>query len=289
MNQLGLEVTNYNGGLAIHPKRESKGRFVLKDGGQWELHFRGHGFQGGLLRYRLEAEPTGPSSCRVTLTDSEDETQRAIFDLPRTQALGLQLAVVTYAAKPTDVLTPQKPLGPGWWSAVPPGTLSPVAYNSRSGALTVDAEGVFWQGSAGGWCKIPWNDLQAINVQTFRQQHGQKRSAFGIGPVGLAVVAATAVSNSRAGKVTVTQRITLTDGKGVPFAFSTGLPRSTVDVVMNPIVVAMKASNTPEPLPAPALVAAISVADELAKLAQLRDSGVLTEEEFSAQKAKLLG
>jgi hypothetical protein len=32
----------------------------------------------------------------------------------------------------------------------------------------------------------------------------------------------------------------------------------------------------------------LSVADELAKLAQLRDAGVLTEEEFSVQKARLL-
>ena len=31
-----------------------------------------------------------------------------------------------------------------------------------------------------------------------------------------------------------------------------------------------------------------SMADELSKLAQLRDSGVLTEEEFSSQKDKLL-
>lgn len=35
--------------------------------------------------------------------------------------------------------------------------------------------------------------------------------------------------------------------------------------------------------------AAPSVADELAKLAGLRDSGVLTDEEFAAQKAALLG
>lgn len=35
--------------------------------------------------------------------------------------------------------------------------------------------------------------------------------------------------------------------------------------------------------------AGASVADELAKLAGLRDSGVLSEEEFNAQKAKLLG
>ncbi len=33
----------------------------------------------------------------------------------------------------------------------------------------------------------------------------------------------------------------------------------------------------------------LSVADELAKLAQLRDAGVLSPEEFAAQKAKLLG
>jgi len=35
--------------------------------------------------------------------------------------------------------------------------------------------------------------------------------------------------------------------------------------------------------------AGFSVADELAKLAQLRDTGVLSSEEFAAQKAKLLG
>jgi len=34
---------------------------------------------------------------------------------------------------------------------------------------------------------------------------------------------------------------------------------------------------------------AASVADELMKLAQLRDSGLLSEDEFAAQKAKLLG
>lgn len=40
------------------------------------------------------------------------------------------------------------------------------------------------------------------------------------------------------------------------------------------------------PAPAPA---GNSVADELAKLARLRDSGVITEDEFVTQKAKLLG
>ena len=51
-------------------------------------------------------------------------------------------------------------------------------------------------------------------------------------------------------------------------------------------------ANAPAAAP-PALVASgapmIAVADELAKLAALRDSGVLSAEEFDAQKAKLLG
>ena len=50
---------------------------------------------------------------------------------------------------------------------------------------------------------------------------------------------------------------------------------------------------TPDPTPSPESPSptegsALSVADELLKLAQLRDAGVLTAEEFEAQKAKLL-
>lgn len=40
--------------------------------------------------------------------------------------------------------------------------------------------------------------------------------------------------------------------------------------------------------PAPAVVPPLSVADELSKLAKLKVDGVLTEDEFAAQKAKLL-
>ncbi|MEU2587216.1 SHOCT domain-containing protein [Streptomyces avermitilis] len=43
------------------------------------------------------------------------------------------------------------------------------------------------------------------------------------------------------------------------------------------------------PLPAFAPAAAPSVADELAKLAALRDQGALTHTEFEQQKARLLG
>jgi hypothetical protein len=43
------------------------------------------------------------------------------------------------------------------------------------------------------------------------------------------------------------------------------------------------------PAAVPGAAAPASVADELAKLAKLRDAGALTDDEFAAQKAKLLG
>jgi|SRR5690349_12968935 Short C-terminal domain len=44
-----------------------------------------------------------------------------------------------------------------------------------------------------------------------------------------------------------------------------------------------------QPAPAPAPAADDSMTDELARLAKLRDQGVLTDEEFAAAKAKVLG
>lgn len=46
-------------------------------------------------------------------------------------------------------------------------------------------------------------------------------------------------------------------------------------------------ANAPSPVPPEE--APVNVADELTKLADLRDRGILTDQEFSAQKVKLLG
>jgi len=42
-------------------------------------------------------------------------------------------------------------------------------------------------------------------------------------------------------------------------------------------------------VPPPAAAPAVDPVEQLAKLGELRQSGVLTEEEFAAQKAKILG
>ena len=49
------------------------------------------------------------------------------------------------------------------------------------------------------------------------------------------------------------------------------------------------AQQAPPPAPAPAAPAGGDMIGELKQLAELHDQGVLTDEEFAAQKAKLLG
>jgi hypothetical protein len=44
-----------------------------------------------------------------------------------------------------------------------------------------------------------------------------------------------------------------------------------------------------EPAPAPAAAGEESLIDQLKQLGELKEQGILTEEEFAAQKAKLLG
>jgi hypothetical protein len=50
-----------------------------------------------------------------------------------------------------------------------------------------------------------------------------------------------------------------------------------------------QATPPPQPPPAAAAPAATDVVTQLKSLAELRDQGILTEEEFAAQKARILG
>ena len=52
---------------------------------------------------------------------------------------------------------------------------------------------------------------------------------------------------------------------------------------------AQQAPAQPPPAPAPAAPSSAEVIDQLKELAALKDAGVLTEAEFAAQKAKVLG
>lgn len=66
------------------------------------------------------------------------------------------------------------------------------------------------------------------------------------------------------------------------------VPKEDVERVAKAIREQM-ASATQAGAPVPAAAPAASAADEIRKLAELRDAGVLTEDEFTAKKRQLLG
>jgi hypothetical protein len=147
--------------------------------------------------------------------------------------------------------------------------------------------------------------------------HPSGSGFIGFGLVGMAaVLAAREVSHHRAKAVRV---LTVTDRKGTASQFQTKLSASyvveklgnvvqlyTAKVGADTQVLADEKALMNDELRkaedekrkaeireqaqaiAQAVASPLSVADELAKLAQLKEAGVLTEEEFAAQKAKLL-
>jgi len=101
MARMSFRLTNYDGGFPFYPTGEKKGELTLTAEHEWELHFQGKAphVHGPLSRYPMSVIATGSGSCRVTMTDSQDDSVKATFDLPRTPATGLSRALATYAAK----------------------------------------------------------------------------------------------------------------------------------------------------------------------------------------------
>jgi hypothetical protein len=103
-----------------------------------------------------------------------------------------------------------------------------------------------------------------------------------------------AINFNRVGKVTLGRGLRWADiaveSTGGHVISLKGVPKADGDRVKGIIDTAVhdagEAANRPEASAAPA--AQVSVADELMKLAQLRDAGVLSPEEFEVQKARVI-
>jgi len=68
-----------------------------------------------------------------------------------------------------------------------------------------------------------------------------------------------------------------------------GVPKEDGDKVKGMIDDAVHAAHASRPSPVVHTAPQVDIADQLMKLAALRDSGVLTEEEFLTQKQRILG
>jgi len=139
---------------------------------------------------------------------------------------------------------------------------------------------------------LPYEQVHAVQVtgSTTRGSAGVFGGGFGIAGAAEGMLAASVINSltARTSMYTVA-RIAATSSEYV-FA-SHSVDSNAVQMLLTPVYPRIRqaqaaAASTP---PLPPQGGAVSVADELTKLAQLRDSGVLSDAEFASAKARLLG
>jgi hypothetical protein len=324
-----FKLANYDGGLSSHPKPAEAGEFEVGVDATWRMSFKGSfkPSHGSLVSWTISQAATADDSCRVTM-HSQDGSQTATFDLPGTSAEELQNALDEQQPKVEATKAKEEQILAGeWWldSSIFKGlgftgqwTASDTTYHgglldhpkSHSGCtLKIDKNGVsLW--SFRTLFSIPWSeiiDLEVEGPEQASQRFTATRLAL-LGPLGLAfkkskkstVVQVSTKSNDLA--VFVTEKYVVHEVRPKLQAIINRIrqakPATEKGAEHAPIPQPSAAPAIPaEPMvPAPETLAPATptspltgIADEIAKLAALRDSGVLSAGEFDAQKAKLLG
>ncbi len=224
---------------------------ILAPSGKWELHYDG-GFgkrdkwiYGGIQRYPFAVSETSPSSCRVTLRDTQDSTISAGFDLPETPASVLHEAL---AAQGQSVAR-----GPVV-AKFSPGLTAIRVY--RDGTIESKMHG---SGSIiGATARIDQSGSERILRDT--------RQAF---------------LTIEGPHVAISAKLGANSGSVVGAARKFAATINQLAQQLGPAAASAPAASAPAP-------AEISIPDQIGKLAELRDKGALTEDEFEAKKAELL-
>lgn len=133
---------------------------------------------------------------------------------------------------------------------------------------------------------VLWQDASGISYDSEQIKKSRVGKAMLVG-----VFALAAKGTQAAATITVTLKdggaaVYQVDGKSGPAV--RGRIQAMVSAAGIPCLDDMSSEPSARILAADQSAAPLSVADELAKLAALKDAGALTDEEFSAQKAKLL-
>jgi hypothetical protein len=247
-------LARYDGGLPIHPKPEESGTLTLTDQ-RWELRFRrtGQFSHFGLVRYPLEVIETGPNSCHVTITDTLDPSVLASFHLPDTSTATLSAEL---EARLRDIEL-GKIGNPTCRLAHYDGGLPLHPRAEESGLLALVGDKL---------------QLQFPGTQLFSGGLARYRLA----------ITETAANSCH---------VVMTDLEAPGFVANFDLPDTSAATLSTKLprpqpMTAIRRPTTPihaSPLPA------LGIADELAKLADLHTKAVLTDAEFAAQTARLLG
>jgi hypothetical protein len=286
------KIANYDGGFKAHPTAEASGTLEIeKDGWRLDFGFRKKDLTGRFAGLPFEVQAGSPTACRVIVRKPSDPSFAVTFELPTTPAgvlvtdlesrgLGIGTMIGAAAEKTQRVASGE------WWLGIESVT---VAINTeylntsvgtksmRLGSLKVTEEGMQWRGNLGTpKVVMPWASLEGIVVDGEISGRVRKSAVATFGVFGLG-----AKKRQQDTHITV---VTSTAEYG--FLVEKVAP----EVVRTKLRPVLKAMPSDEPTSAPVVTAPpVSIADELTKLAALRDQGILSPAEFEAQKAELLG
>lgn len=134
---------------------------------------------------------------------------------------------------------------------------------------------------------VPYSDMGALQIGGSSSRSGAHVIGGGFGVAGaIEGMLAASVINSLSSKTTRTSLIRVAARSSEYVFVSQTMDTNTLSMLLTPVQLRIRQAS---PAPSPPTNSAHSVSDELAKLAQLRDSGVLSDTEFAMAKSRLLG
>jgi hypothetical protein len=299
-----FKLVNYDGGLSSHPKPAEAGEFEVGGDATWSMSFKGSfkPSHGSLASWTISQTTTTENSCRIMM-HSEDGPQTATFELPGTSAEVLQKALDEQQPKVDASRAKEEQILAGhWWldSSIFKGlgftgqwTASDTTYHgglldhpkSHSGCvLRIDKNGVSLV-KLHTIFSISWSDITDLEVEG-PEQASQRFTATRLallGPLGLAF--------KKSKKSTVIQVSTKSGDLAVFVTekYVVHEVKPKLQAIINKIRQASPPAESALLSPAEPVAASppISAAEQIAKLAALRDSGATTDGEFAAYKADL--
>lgn len=286
-------VANYGGGFSNTQPISGEAGSLQIDGMRWTLKLGRRKIKDAFETWPFEVQALDATSCRVTVRNVRNPRTGITFDLLETSAATLNADLRERGCGITEIMddagerAAKREQG-AWWVDLKPYRIligchySGAKNKGESGPLQATAQGIEYKAFLGSKVKIPWSVIQDIEVST---QSSRRVSAGRVLAVGVFALAAK--------KNETFTYIHISD-KNTVFSFAAKTSQGKVLQSMRPILDAFNSRAQPQrveqprPIAPPAPAAPTSVADELAKLAQLKADGILTDDEFAAQKAKLL-
>jgi len=289
-------IANYCGSSAARPKTEASGILRFSADGYWELRFEppAKALRGQLRQLPLVVTPTGPSSSSVTICHALDGSKILSFELPDTSASELEADLATRPNAPwtqeDEDEVQRKKIDDKFSITLPAIYLGGLPQRPQRSTerltLAFRAAGMFYESSYQQPRRIcSWDVVQCVDI--------------GGGEVAKTKIAATIMFGAVGGLAAKGAKgrtyisVKLKDGSEGIWQVDKKAPmevRASLAPLLHEVGVpfAGELAAPVEPLLNEAPAPAPLVADELLKLGDLRDKGLLTDEEFNAQKARLL-